>query len=131
MERVARDDALHPWPEDMLEWAARNGAQALGFGAQTGTLEPGKKADLFIINTRKAHLVPATRIVSGFVHNGQTADIESVMVDGRWLMRDGRVLTIDEADIIERAEEIGQRLWRHLVERYPDVPFPIHLPGEC
>jgi hypothetical protein len=69
--------------------------------------------------------------VSGFVHNGQTADIESVMVDGRWLMRDGRVLTIDEADIIERAEEIGQRLWRHLVEGYPDVPFPIHLPGEC
>ena len=44
------------------------------------------------------------------------------------LMRDRRVLTIDEEDIVTRAEEIGRRVWRQLVDRYPNVPFPITLP---
>ena len=43
-------------------------------------------------------------------------------------MRDGRVLTIDEDDIVTRAEEIGHRAWGQLVERYPDVEFPVRLP---
>jgi len=49
-------------------------------------------------------------------------------VDGRWLMRDHRVLTIDEGDVVTRAEEIARRVWRQLVARYPNVPFPIRLP---
>jgi len=43
-------------------------------------------------------------------------------------MRDRRVLTIDEEDIGTPAEEIGRRVWRHLVEQYPNVLFPITLP---
>ena len=72
--------------------------------------------------------MPAVRIVSAFIHNGQGADVEAVMVDGRWLMRDGKVLTLDEADIVARAEQVGQRAWRQLIEKHPDVPFPIRLP---
>jgi len=72
--------------------------------------------------------VPALRIVSAWIHNGQAGDVESVMVDGRRLMRDRRVLTIDEGDVVTRAEEIGRRVWRQLVARYPNVPFPIRLP---
>jgi 5-methylthioadenosine/S-adenosylhomocysteine deaminase len=128
MERVMRQDAQSPQPEDVLEWAARNGARALGLGEITGSLEVGKKADLFVVDARKPHLVPALRIVSAFVHNGQGADVEAVMVDGRWIMRDRKILTLDEADIVARAEAIGQRVWRQLVEKYPDVPFPIQLP---
>lgn len=128
MERVARQDAERPGPEDVLEWATRHGAAALGLGADVGSLEAGKKADLVIVDARRPHLVPTLRIVSAFVHNGQAGDVESVMVDGRWLMRDRRVLTIDEADVVARAEAIGHRVWSELVDRYPDVPFPIRLP---
>ena len=60
-------------------------------------MEAGKKADLFMIDARRAHLVPTLRIVSGFVHQGQPADVTHVMVNGEWVMKDGRVLTIDEA----------------------------------
>jgi 5-methylthioadenosine/S-adenosylhomocysteine deaminase len=127
-ERVARQDGQSPQPEDLLEWAARNGARALGHGQIAGSLEAGKKADLFVVDARRPNLVPAVRIVSAFVHNGQAADVEAVMVDGRWLMRDGKVLTLDEPDIVARAEAIGQRVWRQLVEKHPDVPFPIRLP---
>jgi 5-methylthioadenosine/S-adenosylhomocysteine deaminase len=130
MERVRLEDAQRPQPEDVLQWATRNGARALGFGDHVGALEAGKKADLVIVDARRPHLVPTLRIVSAFVHNGQAGDVESVMVDGRWLMRDRRVLTIDEADVIARAEDIGHRVWKQLVDRYPDVPFPIRLPSD-
>ena len=128
-ERVARQDGQSPQPEDVLEWAAVNGARALGHGQIAGSLEVGKRADLFVVDARRPHLVPALRIVSAFVHNGQAGDVEAVMVDGRWLMRDGTVLTLDEPDIVARAEAIGQRVWRQLVEKYPEVPFPVRLPG--
>jgi cytosine/adenosine deaminase-related metal-dependent hydrolase len=128
VERVTRQDALRPQPEEVLDWATRHGARALGWNDTIGTLEVGKQADLFIINARRPHLVPSLRIVSAFVHNGQAGDVESVMVAGRWLMRDGTVLTMDEDDIVRRADEIGRRVWRQLVERYPSVPFPVRLP---
>ena len=127
-ERVRRNDEMYPQPEDVLEWATSGGASALGMADQLGSLEVGKKADLFMVNVRRAHLVPSVRIVSSFVHNGQPSDITDVMVDGEWLMRDSRVLTIDEDDIIERAERAGHAAWRRLVDQYPDVPFPISLP---
>ena len=128
LERVRRNDQMYPQPEDVLEWATRGGAGILGLGDETGTLEVGKKADLFVVDMMRPHLVPTLRTVSSFVHNGQPADITSVMVDGEWVMRDGKVLTADEADIVKRAEQIGHSVWRRLLRQYPDVPFPVTLP---
>jgi 5-methylthioadenosine/S-adenosylhomocysteine deaminase len=128
LERVRRNDEVYPQPEDVLEWTTVGGARALGMEDITGSLEVGKKADLFMIDARRAHLVPTLRIVSGFVHQGQPADITQVMVNGEWVMSDGRVLTIDEADVIERAERIGHEAWGRLVSENPDVPFPVRLP---
>ena len=128
LERVRRNDEVYPQPEDVLEWATIGGARALGMEDITGSLEVGKKADLFVVDLMRPHLVPSLRVVSSFVHNGQPADITSVMVDGAWVMRDGKVLTIDEEDIVRRAEAVGHASWRRLLERYPDVPFPISIP---
>ena len=130
LERVRRNNQMDPQPEDVLEWATRGGARILGLGDETGTLEVGKKADLFVVDMMRPHLVPTLRIVSSFVHNGQPADITSVMVDGKWVMRDGKVLTVDEADIVQRAEKIGHAVWRRLLSQYPNVPFPVTLPPE-
>ena len=130
LERVRRNDQMDPQPEDVLEWATRGGAQILGLGNETGTLEVGKKADLFMIDMMRPHLVPTLRIVSGFVHNGQGSDVKAVMVDGHWLMRDGKVLTIDEDDIVRRAEQTGHAVWQRLLKQFPNVPFPISLPPQ-
>jgi cytosine/adenosine deaminase-related metal-dependent hydrolase len=126
MERVRLLDGMHPTPEDVLQWATVNGHRALGF-TDCGTIEVGKKADFIVINTQRAHLVPTMRIVSAFVHNGMPSDVESVMVDGKWVMRDGEVLTMDEAAIIREAERIGRSVWKRKLEEYPDVPFPYRL----
>ncbi len=128
LERVRRNDEVYPQPEDVLEWGTSGGAKALGMEDTTGSLEAGKKADLFVVDLLRPHLVPSLRVVSAFVHNGQPGDITSVMVDGNWVMRDGKVLTIDEEDVVRRAEEVGHAVWRRLLEHYPNVPFPIAIP---
>ena len=76
-----------------------------------GWLAAGNKADLIMIDTQRAHLVPMLRAVSNFVHNGQARDVESVMVDGQWLMRDGKVLTMDEPAIVAEAQEVANKAW--------------------
>ena len=130
LERVRRNDEMWPTPEDVLEWATLGGAKALGMADAVGTLEAGKKADLFMVDTQRPHLVPTLRIASAFVHQGQPSDITDVMADGRWLMRDSKVLTIDEDEVVRQAERIGHEAWRRVLDRYPDVPFPIKLPPQ-
>ena len=123
MERVRRRDGRHPTPEDALAWATRNGYRALGI-PDGGWLAPGNRADLILIDLRKPHLTPALRVVSCFVHQGLASDVEAVMVDGRWIMRAGRVLTLDEPSIVAEADRIARAAWRRLFERRPDLPRP-------
>jgi 5-methylthioadenosine/S-adenosylhomocysteine deaminase len=123
MERVRRQDGRQPTPEDALVWATRNGYRALGV-PDGGWLAPGNRADLIVIDLRRPHLTPALRVVSCFVHQGLASDVEAVMVDGRWLMRDGRVLTLDEPAIVAEADRIARAAWRRLFERRPELPRP-------
>jgi 5-methylthioadenosine/S-adenosylhomocysteine deaminase len=123
MERVRRQDGRRPTPEDVLSWATRNGYRALGV-ADGGWLGPGSRADLIVVDLRRPHLTPALRVVSDFVHNGQASDVESVMVDGRWLMRERRVLTLDEPAIVADADRVARTAWARLFAARPDLPRP-------
>jgi 5-methylthioadenosine/S-adenosylhomocysteine deaminase len=125
-ERVRRNDerpGLLPQPEDILADATHGGAQAVNQEKLLGSLAVGKKADLLVINTLRPYLVPAGRIVSAVVHSGHPADIESVMVDGQFVMRQGKVLTMDEDAIIKEADAVGRRIWGRVLEAGPvNVP---------
>ncbi len=126
-ERVRRDDAFpgtRPQPEDVLEDATLGSARAVRQVAMLGSLEIGKKADLLVLDTQRIHLVPAVRIVSAWIHNGQPNDIESVMVDGQFVMRDRKLLTVDEAAIIAEADRVGRRVWAQV-----QAASPIVVPG--
>lgn len=122
-ERVSRtEDArpgTRPQPEDMLADAGQGGAAAVNQEGQIGTLEVGKKADLIAIDTMKAYLQPHGRILSAIVHGGNSSDVESVMVDGQFLMRDNKVLTMDEPAIIAEAAKVGKRIWDQVEEASP------------
>ena len=125
-ERIDRDDpfpGVRPQPEDMLEDATMGGAQAVRQSKTNGTLEAGKKADLLVVDTLRAHLVPAGRFLSAWIHNGQGSDIESSMIDGQFVMRDRKVLTMDEAAIIAEADKVGRRIWGQVQKAGP-VPIP-------
>ncbi|HKD48736.1 MAG TPA: amidohydrolase family protein [Rhizomicrobium sp.] len=128
-ERIKRnkdDDpnpGQQPQPEDMLEDATLGGARALNQAKVTGALDVGRKADLIVINTQGAHLVPAGRILSAWIHNGQPSDIESVMVDGAFVMRARKVLTMDEPALIAEADKVGRRIWAQVKAAGP-IPIP-------
>jgi len=84
-----------------------------------GTLEEGKIADILIVDTQRAHLVPAGRILSALIHSGHPNDIESIMIDGQFVMRDRRILTMDEDSIIREADAVGRRIWSRVLEDGP------------
>jgi cytosine/adenosine deaminase-related metal-dependent hydrolase len=125
-ERISRNDPFpgtRPQPEDVLEDATRGGARAVRQDKQIGSLEVGKKADLLVVDTQRAHLVPAGRFVSAWIHNGQASDIESVMIDGQFVMRNRKVLTMDEAGIVAEADKVGRRIWKQVLAAGPlEVP---------
>ncbi len=123
MERVRRRDGRQPTPEQVLGWATRNGYRALGV-PDGGWLAPGNRADLIVVDLRVPHLTPALRVVSDFVHNGQAGDVQSVMVDGRWIMRDRRVLTLDEPAIVAEATRVARVAWARLFAARPELPRP-------
>jgi len=126
LERIQREDKIPgtlPQPEDMLADACSGGAEAANQAASVGSLEVGKKADLLVLDTFKPHLSPSGRILSAWVHNGQPSDIESVMVDGKFIMRDHRVLTVDEEALMEEAYQIGERVWDRILRNGP-LPLP-------
>ncbi|HUU34722.1 MAG TPA: amidohydrolase family protein [Vicinamibacterales bacterium] len=128
VERIQRgDDAIpgmNPQPEDVLEDATLGSARAVRQVPAIGSLEVGKKADILVLDTQRVHLVPAVRILSAWIHNGQPNDIETVMIDGRFVMRDRKILTMDEAAIIADADRVGRRVWAKVQES-----GPIAVPG--
>jgi 5-methylthioadenosine/S-adenosylhomocysteine deaminase len=123
MERVRREDGCNPTPEQALRWATRNGYRALGV-PDGGWLAPGNLADLVVVDLRRAHFIPVMRVVSDFVHQGQARDIVSVMVGGAWVMRDGKVLTMDENALLSRAQEVSEKAWAQLFRERPDLTPP-------
>jgi len=111
MERVRMTDGRNPSPNEAYTWATHNGYKSLGI-SDAGTLTKGSKADLIIVNLLQPHLTPQTDIVSNWVHMGQNHDVESVMVDGKWIMKEHKILNLDEEYIITKANEIAARVWK-------------------
>jgi cytosine/adenosine deaminase-related metal-dependent hydrolase len=127
-ERIRRTDpfpGVQPQPEDILADATEGGARAVNQQRTLGSLEVGKKADLFVLDTLKPYLVPAGRLVSAVIHGGHPSDIESVMVDGEFIMRNHKVLTLDEAAIIREADAVSRRIWNQVGPvAIPRLPRP-------
>ena len=88
----------------VLEMATVRGAKAMGMGSEIGSIEVGKKADLVLINLKKPHLTPFREIVSNIVYSAMGSDVDTVMVDGRLLLRHGKALTLDEGKIVGEAQ---------------------------
>ena len=120
MERVRREDGRQPTPEQAMRWATVNGYRAMGI-PDGGALVEGNKADFVMINFRRAHLVPRLRVVSTFVHQGQGRDVTDVMVDGQWLMRDNKVLTMDEDATVAEAQRVSETAWARLFAQRPEL----------
>jgi 5-methylthioadenosine/S-adenosylhomocysteine deaminase len=101
-----------------LRMATIDGARTLGQEREIGSLEVGKKADLSIIQIGALHTTPEpSDLLSALVYSAETSDVQTVIVDGRVLMRDRELLTMNEADVIQQANlESGRLLERARLE---------------
>jgi len=94
----------------VLEMATINGAKALGLERTIGSLEPGKKVDIALIDFRKPHLTPPYDPYANIVYSANGSDVHTLIVDGKVLMEDRAVKTLDEDEIIEKARETALNL---------------------
>jgi len=90
--------------------ATRWGAEALGLGSMTGSIEAGKAADIVLAGINKPHLTPLYDIYSHIVYSMHAADIETVLVNGKVVIENRKLTTADETEIMARAVEWGRKI---------------------
>lgn len=96
--------------ETVLEIATIRGARALGLEKEVGSIEVGKKADLALISLHNPHLVPTFNPISHLVYAAVGSDVDTVIIDGRIVMRGRTVQTLDEERVIRNASQRGAKL---------------------
>lgn len=109
-----------------LTMATRLGAQALHIGDITGSLEVGKRADIILVDTNPLHNTPHFKrdplnAYSQLVYASKSTDVTDVMVNGKWLMRDHQLLTLNEKELITQAREFAAKIDAFLTEREQSV----------
>ncbi|MEM3196955.1 MAG: amidohydrolase [Conexivisphaerales archaeon] len=95
---------------DMIKIATINGAWSMGIEQLTGSIEKGKRADIAIFNLRAPHLVPPVAPVSNLIYAGTGMDCTDLIVDGRFLKKSGKVLTVDENEVYEKSGKFAAEL---------------------
>jgi 5-methylthioadenosine/S-adenosylhomocysteine deaminase len=93
-----------------LRMATIDGAKALGLDSEIGSIEVGKRADLALVRLDRLHSTPVEDVVSAVVYSDQPDDVDTVLVDGELVLRDSKLLTIDEKDTMVTARSEGERL---------------------
>jgi len=96
--------------ETVLGLATRGGAALLGAAARIGSLEPGKKADLIVLDLDKPHLTPMYNIPSHLVYAAKGSDVVHSVINGRVVMRHGRLLTLDEGELLEEMNGLSRQI---------------------
>ncbi|MCE2470270.1 MAG: amidohydrolase family protein, partial [Dehalococcoidia bacterium] len=111
---VSQDAAAFPRPADALRMATLGGAEALGLETQTGSLTPGKRADLIVLNAGWMNFAPRWDWPSQLVFGGQPRMVRDVLVGGEALKRNGELVGVDVAQAVADAEEASRALQERL-----------------
>jgi 5-methylthioadenosine/S-adenosylhomocysteine deaminase len=111
IHKAVSEDATVLSARTVLMMATRWGAEALGLGDRTGSLEKGKLADIIVIDLNKPHLIPIYDIYSHLVYSVRSSDVEAVMVNGRLLVNGFQICSVDEDEIIAKARAWNRKIF--------------------
>ena len=127
---LANDGSLLPH-EKMLELTTIDAAKVVGLDHMVGSLEAGKKADIITVNLINPRLTPNFNVVHSLVMSAQGGDVDNVLVDGEFLLRDGKVLSVDEKKILLDAQrEAEEMVERARLSGYTQLGDFANLQGE-
>ncbi len=112
LQKANRWDPTVVRAQEALDFATRNGAKAIGMGSVLGSIEPGKIADIVILDGKSPNLRPIlqSNIVANTVYSSNAGDVKTTICDGHVLMRDREVLTMEKERVLADAEEAGREL---------------------
>jgi 5-methylthioadenosine/S-adenosylhomocysteine deaminase len=126
LSKLTTNDPTSMPAREAVLMATRMGAEAIHIGHLTGSLEAGKRADLILVDINTLHNAPRFQrdpngVYAQLVYASKSTDVSDVMVNGKWLMTDHEVLTVDETAILEEAAEYAKRIDSFLIEREQSV----------
>ena len=98
----------------VLRLATIDGARALGQDSDIGSIEVGKCADLSVVRLDRLHSTPLSDVVSALVYSAEAEDVDTVLIDGEIVMRERKLLTLNELDIVARANAEFEQLMKRL-----------------
>lgn len=114
LAKISKMDPLALNAKAVVEMATIDGARALHMEKEIGSLEAGKKADLVLISLNEPNAVPVYDIYAQVAYSLKGSDVEDVVIGGRIVMRARKLLTVDEAAVVEKAQEYGMAVKKSL-----------------
>lgn len=111
--KLAKVVSLDPTVLDartVLEMATYGGAKLVGMEAKVGTIEPGKKADIIVVDANTPHMIPMYHPFSQIVYSANGGDVRDVIINGRIVYRDRQFTTLDKGEIMDKVKRICQRI---------------------
>ncbi|MBE7535399.1 MAG: amidohydrolase family protein [Anaerolineales bacterium] len=122
---VTNDPTSLPAPQALL-MATRLGAQALHIGHLTGSLTPNRRADLILVDLSPVHNSPSFRrsadnAYAQIVYASKSTDVTDTMINGKWVMRERRLLTVQEDELLAQAADLAKQIDSFLIEREQSV----------
>ena len=118
-----------------LEMATIGGARALHLDEAIGSLEPGKRADVAVVDLRRLHNTPkfardSESLYAQLVYSAKGSDVRDVMCQGQWLMRERQLLTLDEQALVAEAADIARKIDTFLIQREESVLSKLLVIGQ-
>jgi 5-methylthioadenosine/S-adenosylhomocysteine deaminase len=110
LQKVAARDASVLDAQTILDWATRNAAAVLGLSDEIGSLEVGKKADLFVLTPNSAKIVPVHDPVTTLVYSAGEENVTATIADGKILMKDRVIRHLNEAEILRQCQTAALNL---------------------
>ena len=110
LQKISRMDPRALPAEQVVEMATIDGARALHLEKQIGSLEAGKKADLIIVDINAPHATPMYNVYSEIVFALKATDVRTVIIAGRPIMEERKMLTLNEEEILQRAKEYQKKV---------------------
>lgn len=114
LEKAVRHDPTIMSAQKVLRMATCDGAQVYGLDRRVGVLRPGAAADILLVDLRKPHLTPLYNASSHLVYAVNGSDVDTVVIQGRVVMRKRKLLTIDEEEAMDHVRRIAEKVRRTL-----------------
>lgn len=110
LHKLANNDPTVIPAGQALAMATIGGAKAMGMDSDIGSLEPGKKADVILLDVNKPHMYPKHDLTSHVIYSASASDVTTVIIDGKLVMENGVLVDVDEQEILRKAEEKAKAL---------------------